>query len=557
MLDLFETTWRDLWAGHDQHEGVGAVFTRPEIVDLMLDLAGYTPGSGRLAYTRVLEPSCGDGAFVSRVVSRLAESQREHAGLKGWNDPALDDSLRAADISPASLDAARKMIREQLTAAGCPLPRASSLANTWTVHTDFLLHSWPDRYDLVVGNPPYVRIEDLPKRVLERYRAVFSTVGDRADLYIAFLERGLQLLSPGGVLAFITANRFAKNLYGRKLRKLIADRYHVRYYLNLEHTQPFLSEVSAYPAIVLIDQARGKPTQAATLEDIGTENLDAVRQAAESSDRGAAGVTEFPSWYPDGSAWLTTSHDEQRSLDRLNDSLPALESSAPGTKVSIGVATGADRVFILAGKSEEIEDDRQIPLLMASNISNQAITWSGKYLINPFAPSGEAVDLARYPGLAAYLERHADQLRRRHVARQRPHAWYRTIDRIWPELQTRPKLVIPDIQGAGSTTIGLDEGRFYPHHNVYWITSDSWDLRALKTLLRSTIAVRQVSAYSVQMRGGSLRWQAQTLRKLRVPPLEGISDSILERLVDVSSSENQEEIDDAAGEAYGLLVSAT
>lgn len=554
MLDLFEITWRDLWAGHDQHEGVGAVFTRPEIVDLMLDLAGYTPGSGRLAYTRVLEPSCGDGAFVSRVVSRLAESQREHAGLNGWNDPALDDSLRAADISPASLDAARNMIREQLTAAGCPLPRANSLANTWTVHTDFLLHSWPGRYDLVVGNPPYVRIEDLPKRVLERYRAVFSTVGDRADLYIAFLERGLQLLSPGGVLAFITANRFAKNLYGRKLRKLIADRYHVRYYLNLEHTQPFLSEVSAYPAILLIDQARGKPTQAATLEDIRTETLDAVRRAAECSDRGAAGVTEFPSWYPDGSAWLTTSHDEQRSLDRLNDTLPALESSGPGTKVSIGVATGADRVFILAGKSEEIEDERQIPLLMASNISNQAITWSGKYLINPFAPSGEAVDLARYPGLAAYLERHADQLRRRHVARQRPHAWYRTIDRIWPELQTRPKLVIPDIQGSASTTIGLDEGKFYPHHNVYWITSDSWDLRALKTLLRSTIVVRQVSAYSVQMRGGSLRWQAQTLRKLRVPPLEGISDSILERLVDVSCSENQEEIDDAAEEAFGVLV---
>jgi hypothetical protein len=59
------------------------------------------------------------------------------------------------------------------------------------------------------------------------------------------------------------------------------------------------------------------------------------------------------------------------------------------------------------------------------------------------------------------------------------------------------------------------------------------------------------------MRGGSLRWQAQTLRKLRVPALEGISDSILERLVDVSCSENQEEIDDAAGEAYGLLVGAT
>lgn len=552
MLDLFEETWQDLWAGHEDQEAVGAIFTRTEIVDLILDLAGYVPESGRLALTRVLEPSCGDGAFVSRVVSRLVESERECTDPLGWDDPRLDHSLRAADIDTASLHAARSLIVDQLCGAGCPAPRAQSLASKWIVQTDFLLHDWPDRYDLVIGNPPYVRIEDLPRRVLERYRLIFSTLGDRADLYVAFVERGLQLLSERGVLAFITANRFAKNLYGRKLRKLIADRYRVRYYVNLEHTQPFLSDVSAYPAIVLIDQQRGRPTLAASLQDIGTATLDAVRHSHGAAARNGGLVTEFPSWYPDGGPWFTTSGHEHRALDHLNGSLPTLEQSAQGTRVGIGVATGADRVFILDSKHETIEAERQIPLLLASNINNGCIDWSGKYLINPFAESGNLIDLARYPGLSEYLTDHSAQLQARHVAKNRPHAWYRTIDRIWPELQSKPKLVIPDIQPAEHTTIGLDEGRYYPHHNVYWITSDEWDLRALKAILRSTAARGQVRAYSVQMRGGSLRWQAQTLRKLRVPYLRTLSAGLIERLIDVSASTCQEEIDLVVAEAYRI-----
>src|SRR4051812_34344156 len=107
MLDLFSTTWEELWAGRDGSEPVGAVFTRPEIVDLILDLAGYSPDSGRLAETRVLEPSCGDGAFVSKVIDRLLESERQFGSEKGWDDPLLDQALRAADINQPSLEAAR------------------------------------------------------------------------------------------------------------------------------------------------------------------------------------------------------------------------------------------------------------------------------------------------------------------------------------------------------------------------------------------------------------------------------------------------------------------
>jgi methylase of polypeptide subunit release factors len=549
-LELFPVDWREVWQDHAETESVGAIFTKPEIVNLILDLAGYSPAEARLIEQRVLEPSCGDGAFILAVVTRMIESETTHAGVIEWDQGGFDDALRAVDINTVSVRAARTLVSRILIEAGCPQPRATELAQKWVIQSDFLLKEWDERFDLVVGNPPYVRIENLPKRVLERYRSEFSTLTDRADLYVAFFEQGLRLLSSRGTLAYITANRFTKNTYGAGLRKLITDSFRVRFYVNLEHTQPFLTHVSAYPAIVVVDRQRGRSTKAGTLEDVESETLEKVRR--QSFGRAGKVIESFRSWFPEGAPWSTTSAKEQASLSRLAATLPTLELSAPGTRVGIGVATGADKVFVLEKKHEEIEESRQIPLLMASNVYNDRLDWSGRYLVNPFVDEGNGnlVELSDYPGLAEYLQANFEALHRRHVAKARPRSWYRTIDRIWPDLVHRPKLVIPDIQG--STVIGYDDGQFYPHHNLYWITSESWPLLALKAMLRSSIVYEQVRAYSVQMRGGSVRFQAQTLRKIRLPFLKELSDSLLERLVEASEG-TQSEVDDVAAEIYGNM----
>jgi hypothetical protein len=552
ILELFPTDWRALWGSLDTAEPVGAIFTKPEIVELILDLAGYDPEKERLAARPLLEPSCGDGAFLALVVRRLLDSERHHLGSVDWNDVTLDGAIRAADISTQSVSSARALVSALLESAGCETVRAHKLAETWIVQTDFLLGTWPTAFEFVVGNPPYVRIEDVPKQVLSRYRELFVTSTDRADLYVAFIEKGLELLSTTGTLAFICANRFAKNKYGGALRQLIADRYHVRHYVNLEHTQPFVSDVSAYPAILVVDRVRGETTRAGTLDDIEEHTLSAVRAQALGHDRSSGPIREFREWYPSGTPWMTTCDAEHAMLTALNESLPTLEESGGTTKVGIGVATGSDAVFVLDGKRTDIEESRQIPLLLAANVTNAELKWSGRYLLNPFEDEsdGGLVDLSDYPRMAAYLEKHDALLRKRHVARSRPNAWYRTIDRIWPALQHQEKLVIPDIQST--SLIGFDDGQFYPHHNLYWITSDTWPLLALKALLRSSLVYNQVRAYSVQMRGGSLRYQAQTLRRVRIPFIANIPDMLIEKLVDVAQTDRQREIDELAVEAFSF-----
>jgi hypothetical protein len=215
------------------------------------------------------------------------------------------------------------------------------------------------------------------------------------------------------------------------------------------------------------------------------------------------------------------------------------------------VATGADRVFVLSEKLPEIEESRLIPLALASDIANDGIRWSGHYLLNPFdaRDDGSLVDLGEHPGMARYLARNEERLRKRHVAKSRPHAWYRTIDRVWPQLQQRPKLLLPDIQMR--PLVALDHGAYYPHHNLYWITSDGWDLRVLQALLRSSLVSRQVRAYSVQMRGGALRYQAQTLRRVRVPHFDCLPKSLILELSILADSEDQLSLDEAASRAFG------
>ena len=530
---------------------MGAVFTRSEVVRLILDLADYVP-TRPLGDLRLLEPSCGDGAFLSEIVKRLVSSERQSNGVVDWSATRLDSAIRSADISESSVTFARDLARCLLVFEGCPGERANALAESWILHTDFLLNAWSGTFDFVIGNPPYVRIEDLPKRVLVRYRELYETTSDRADVYIAFIQRGLEILSKGGVLAYICANRFTKNKYGGALRRLISSTYHVRHFVNLEHTQPFLSDVSAYPAIFVIDRKVGASTNAATLDDIEPETLKRLYAEASGSQQNGQLVSRFARWYPRGEPWTSTCSVAHARLGRLHDSHPALEESAPDTRVGIGVATGADQVFVLSKKSECVEESRQIPLIMSRDVSNVGLSWSGSYLINPFRDEddGQLVDLRLYPGLAAHFEAQAELLRNRHVSRSRPKSWYRTIDRIWPKSQHTPKLLIPDIQVG--CVIGLDEGAFYPHHNLYWITSTSWPLEVLKALLRSDLVTQQVRAYSVQMRGGSLRYQAQTLRRIRLPRLAALSDNLLEQLAANASNQSTDALDELAKESFDV-----
>jgi hypothetical protein len=190
------------------------------------------------------------------------------------------------------------------------------------------------------------------------------------------------------------------------------------------------------------------------------------------------------------------------------------------------VATGADKVFLGSIADLDVEDSRKLPLAVNADIAGGRFTWHGMGVVNPWADDGDLVRLDDYPRLAAYLAPYRDALSRRHTSKDDPtRRWYKTIDRITPSLTWQPKLLVPDIRGDGDA-ISYDSGCAYPHHNLYYITSTTWDLQALQALLRSGVARLFVDAYAVRIGGGYLRFQAQYLRRIRLPRWAGLEQDL-------------------------------
>jgi adenine-specific DNA-methyltransferase len=188
-----------------------------------------------------------------------------------------------------------------------------------------------------------------------------------------------------------------------------------------------------------------------------------------------------------------------------------------------------------------------------SQIRGGSVEWSGRHLVNPWK-DGKLVDLDSYPKLAAYYDEHRLRVRGRHVSKARPSTWYRTIDRVDPELLDRDKLLLPDMKAAAHPV--LDVGAHYPHHNLYYVVSDTWDLEVLGGILLSDIANLFVGAYCVKMRGDTYRFQAQYLRKIRVPDPSQISKDDASELRQAFRERNGRRASDAAAAVYGIERSA-
>lgn len=523
----------------------GAIFTRREVVDFILDLVGYGV-SEPLWQRSLMEPSFGAGDFLIPAVERLLEARRR-ALAEGKKVADIAGCICAIELHRETFDRVREKLLSILCQAGFSLPDAIGLVDAWLVQGDFLLAPLRSSFDFVVGNPPYVRQELIPAALLQEYRRRFPTLYDRADLYVPFMERSLGLLAKNGKLGFICADRWMKNRYGGPLRALVSRGFHLRAYVDMVDTPAFHSEVIAYPAITLIAHEPSGPTRIAAQPKIEVQALKNLAQALTSPEASPL-VRELCNVVNGEEPWVLHASEQIELVRRMEAVFPTLEEM--GCKVGIGVATGADKVYIGLMDALDVEDDRKLPLAMTRDLLTGRIEWRGYGVINPFTDEGPLVDLAKYPRLKRYLEAHKPLIANRHVAQKTPANWYRTIDRITPSLAKRPKLLIPDIKGQAQVV--FEEGVLYPHHNLYFVVSDTWELRALQAVLLSRLTRLFITTYSTKMRGGFLRFQAQYLRRIRLPRWETVGAPLRGRLVQAAIALDLDACDEAVSELYAL-----
>lgn len=480
----------------------GLVLTKPIVVETMLDRVGYTQNQD-LRDIKVIEPSAGDGAFAIKIIERLY-----YSSLK------FDFCFQKALSSLTFFELDNEMgflLRERIESA--LKNYATVIPNDLIRIEDFLL-SKSDKCDLIIGNPPYVRHENIPEKKKEIYRRKFSTFKHRSDLYIAFYDKGLRLLKENGVLSFICSNRWLKNQYGENLRSLIRLNYALEEIIDLEDTCPFEEDVIAYPAITTIRNSKAIANANYYLIDDLFKLRDINRNAGVTR---TLNIDNSKNWF---------SHKWRGEV--YEKFLTSIENQ--GFNIGIGVATGLDKVFIRNDFKVLVEEELLLPILTSKDLKKNRLNWSGNFILNPFDSTGKLIDLAKYPKAKEYLESYKELLRKRHVAKKNPLHWYKTIDRIKPLLTSQYKIILPDI--SGNNHIFIDKGNFYPHHNLYYITGrDLNRLLLLASILSSDFIRNQLLELGTTMNGGYPRWQSQNLKKLRIPVIDAMPKETADALI--------------------------
>ncbi len=464
----------------------GDVFTSPKVVCYILDLIGYTSDKDLSLY-KILEPSCGEGVFLIEIIHRILFSSRK---FNFDPYPIIENNVVAYDIDSKKIERCRQHILYTFPSYTLPCLKAK----------DFLREKTLEKFDFIVGNPPYIRYEKIPTTDRAIYKKEFATFHYRADLYVLFFEKTLKCLKSGGKHGFICANRWLKNEYGKKLRGFIAQNFRLQAIVDMEQANAFQNNVLAYPAITIISNDspsnRFNFTRIESLDQLPWKKLTSRQMSAtEDWSQMFCGITH-------------------------NNTLWSIEEQ--GFHIGIGIATGADSIFISPLLKENIEEELLLPAINARDLTGNKKNWHGEYLLNPYNKEGELIDLSYFPKAKSYLEKHKEKLSNRHVTKKNPSKWYRTIDKVKPDLQKAPKILIPDI--SGNSLLFIDEGHYYPLHNIYYITGE--DLRQLKILcaiLMSDFVNKQIQDISNCMNGGYPRWQSQHLRKLRIPYIKDIN----------------------------------
>ncbi len=229
----------------DKQRQWGQFYTAPEVVDLILGFCLRRPGD------RLLDPSCGQGAFLVRA----ARYQRWLTS-NGATNP--DNTLGGVEIDPAAAEVAQ----DALAVDGAPVE---------LVTQDFFSlrpgDGLPESFDCVVGNPPYTRSEWLGKvsddgdykpRLAERAGAALDGepvvhLGRRSGLHAYFFVHGFKFLRPGGRFGFVVSNSWLDVDYGGRLKQFLLDHYKIVAIIE-SAVERWFSEASVNTCLVILER---------------------------------------------------------------------------------------------------------------------------------------------------------------------------------------------------------------------------------------------------------------------------------------------------------------
>jgi len=339
-------------------------------------------------------------------------------------------------------------------------------------------------FDAVIGNPPYVRQEQITANK-DYFGVAFAVYRSTADLYVYFYEIAHRLLRPGGAFGMITSNKFMRAAYGKPLRRFLAQGIYMRQIIDFGDL-PVFPDASAYPCVVITskEEREGRPTAYLRVPSLEFGSLEQfVRKNA----------MPLPAEAFQDEHWQLASAVEHRILRKMEEVSVPLERWLGDVEIRRGVLTGFNEAFFIDEEMRErlIEQDPKSaeiikPLVVGDDIKRYEIEFKGRYLI--FTRRG--VQIENYPAIKAHLEQYKKELiprpddwdeeKQGEWPGRKPgnYQWYEIQDTIgyYKEFE-KPKIVYQEI--AKHQAFAFDRDKLFCNNKCFIIPTNNLFLLAL------------------------------------------------------------------------------
>lgn len=234
----------------------GQVFTPQHIAVEMLDTLGYTDDNDSILDATVMEPSFGQGVFLRIIMNRIIMAGQRNRLKDQEISDTVDRNMYGIELDPELHTATVNHLKDQAASLGLTvIPSFPHLVNANTLDVDT---EYTGIMDYVVGNPPYVRIHNISVDEREKVKSLRFATGN-TDLYIAFFELGVNMLSRNGKLAYITPNSFMKNASQRKLREHFVKSGLLRGLTDYRSSEVF-DDAATYATITYLENSDTLPS---------------------------------------------------------------------------------------------------------------------------------------------------------------------------------------------------------------------------------------------------------------------------------------------------------
>jgi type I restriction-modification system DNA methylase subunit len=390
-------------------------------------------------------------------------------------------------------------------------------------------------FDVVIGNPPYVRIQALkewaPKEV-EFYKAAYlSAQRGNYDIYVVFVEKGLQLLNKNGRLGFILPHKFFNAQYGEPLRKVIADGKHLAEIIHFGDKQVFAS-ATTYTCLLFLEKQARKDFSFEKIENIQAWQDD-IRMQKTSNARGIISANRVSA-----SEWNFASGSGGELLEKLSDIPTKLEDAT--NRIFQGLKTSADKIYIVneierTGKTVKIfspekqaeywlEADLLHPLVKGGESRRYDLSRTNRLILFPYKNAAiiPSSDLKRdYPLTWTYLLDNRQYLENRENGKMRNDQWYAYGRSQALEVMPLPKIFTPDIAPGARFSLDHQGDAFFTGGAAggYGILPvDGFSFHYLLGLLNSKLLEWFIKQTATQMRGGWYSFEARFIRNLPIMP---------------------------------------